>query len=175
MPRPVLLAVMGLPGAGKTAVAVALRAATGAARVSRDDLRAGWDDGPLGYGESDKARLFAAVLEAAGAELAAGRDVVVEGMPFSRTAEREAARALARGHDAGCVLALLDVPVAEARRRVEAATGHVAQDRRPGLVDDVAARFAPVDAGTVVVDARADVAVVVGEVRRAIEAARAAG
>ncbi len=174
MPRPVLVAVMGLPGAGKTAVAVELCAATGAARVSRDDLRAGWD-GPLGYGEADKARLFAAVLEAAGAELAAGRDVVVEGMPFSRAAEREAARALARGHDAGCVLALLDVPVAEARRRVEAATGHVAQDRRPGLVADVAARFAPVDAGTVVVDARADVAVVVGEVRRAIEAARAAG
>ena len=166
--RPVLIALMGLPGAGKSTVAAAL---AGATRVSRDAVRASWG-APLGYGEEDKAVLFRAVLFQAGAVLSAGQDVVLDGMPFSRETDRVAAMALAAEHGAGFVAVLLDLRVEEARRRVAGEGAHEAADRSAALVDEVAGRFTPPDPSVLVLDATRPVAELAARIREAVESAR---
>ncbi len=152
---------MGLPGAGKSTVAAAL----GMEVISRDAVRVA-----LGAGVGEKERLFAAVLDRAGALLAAGRDVAVD-LPFSAEAQRRALHDRAAAHGARVVFVLLDVPVDVARRRVAGAV-HVAEDRSPELVEAVAARFAPAGPDVVRLDATRPVSELVGAIRAAVERAR---
>jgi predicted kinase/mannose-6-phosphate isomerase-like protein (cupin superfamily) len=144
--RPVLICPIGLPGAGKSTLLDALAPRLpGMRRLSRDAIR--WDlfAQPV-YDTAEKQRILAVMLERAAAHLAAGEDVALDGATFSRQADRDAVAALARRRGAGLVIALCELPLAEAEARIAAdvvAARHSAQDRRPGLAADVAARFDP--------------------------------
>ena len=169
--RPVAVAIMGLPGAGKTVVAAELqRRVAGMRRVSRDELRAELLERP-DYGDAEKRMLLGAVLERTERHLASGRDVVLDGLTFSRRAERDALAAAAAKHGAAAVFALLELPLDVARRRVAGAQ-HAAADRTPALVADVAARFEPVAAGTLVLDATRPVEETAARLAAAVDAAR---
>ncbi len=94
---PVVLALMGLPGSGKTTVAERLARARDLAVVSRDAIRAAMFR-PCGYTEVEKETAYSALLLGVAACLELGRSCVVEGMPFSCAHEVDDVRKLA---DAG--------------------------------------------------------------------------
>jgi predicted kinase len=143
---------MGVPGAGKSAVAARMAEVLGVEVVDRDAIRAAMFPG-CAFTGVEKAAANAAVREAVAANCALGRACVVDGMTFARAADLAALRGCVA--DAGGTLLpiLLDCPVHVARARV-ATQPHVAADRTPDLVDAVAARFEtpPADAQTIAAD-----------------------
>ncbi|MCE5232670.1 MAG: AAA family ATPase [Mizugakiibacter sp.] len=149
---PVLIAPLGLPGAGKSALARALARRLGLPRVCRDAIRAAmFPEGTAAAAE--KRAAFAAALAAADAHLRARRGCVLDGATFARGADRRRVAALARRHGARLVWLWLDCPPALARGRVARQRAHPAPDRTPALVDAVAARFAPPPADAIRLDA----------------------
>lgn len=149
---PLLIAPLGLPGAGKSALARALERRLRLPRVCRDAIRAAlFPQGSAGAGEKHVA--FAAALAVAAEHLRAGRSCIIDGATFARQADRRRLEALARRHGARVVWLYLDCPPALARRRVARDRTHPAPDRTPALVDAVAARFAPPPAGALRLDA----------------------
>ncbi|MDQ3850763.1 MAG: AAA family ATPase, partial [Actinomycetota bacterium] len=86
---PVVVALMGLPGAGKTTLADALAPRIPARTVSRDVIRAAMFR-PCDFSEAEKQAAFAAVVHAVAVNGELRRSTVVEGMPFSRDGEFEA-------------------------------------------------------------------------------------
>lgn len=142
MNPPTLYAVCGLPGTGKTCYARRLAALTGAERLSRDELRTTLFDRP-DFSAEEKRRVFDRMIELARERLTAGRDVILEGMPFSRRAERDRVRALADECSASCRLVLCVCSDRTAMARIAAAPGHPARDRSPDLYLAVKARFEP--------------------------------
>lgn len=143
--KPLLLAIAGLPGAGKSTLARALAARFGLVRVDRDAIRcAMFPDLPASPTRTRAA--FRTALLAAEVHLIEGRPCVLDGMTLARAADRGRIAALAARHGAPHVLLWLDVAPAIARARVAAdrAEGvHPASDRDPELVAAVYARFEP--------------------------------
>ncbi len=131
--RPVLLAVGGLPGTGKTTLAGALAAATGATVASADATRKRLGGiGPgvhpqaaIGaglYTEEMNRRVYDGLNTDADEALRRGRSVVVDAT-FRRRADRERLRKLARARGARFVMVECVAPeevVAERLRRREA-------------------------------------------------------
>lgn len=143
---------MGLPGAGKSTLAAGLAAAMHWPVIDRDALRAGLFPQALGTAQ-EKDAANAATFAAVEASLARGRSCIVDGMSFADADQRDALRRLARRGDARCIFLWLDCPVPVAVRRVARQTEHRAVDRVPGLVVEVAARFAPPGADALRLDA----------------------
>ena len=136
-----LTCITGLPGTGKTHLARQLEAETGAVRLSRDEIRAELFKPPT-YSGAEKAEAFESMLIVAAYELSQGNDVILEGMPFSRRAERDAARKLASSLDAKFELIHCVCPEELALRRI-AAQDHPAADRNDALYFEVKSRFEP--------------------------------
>lgn len=147
-----LICIAGLPGTGKTHLAMRLADEMGALRLSRDEVRAKLFT-PPSYSDSEKALAFGAMLFIARYFLSQGRDVILEGMPFSRRSERDAARALAKEVGAEFKLLYCVCPDEVALQRI-ALQDHPAADRNEDLYYQVKARFEPIgeDEGAVVVD-----------------------
>jgi predicted kinase len=139
------VALVGLPGAGKTALAERLCEQLPLHRVDRDLIRAAmFPEGSSSLLE--KRAAFRGVIAAVEVNAALGRVSLVDGMPFSRSEDfTRLQNALAKVGQS--VLALwLDCPVALAQARVEIDRKkglHSASDRSADLVTDVAMRFAP--------------------------------
>ena len=150
---PLLILLMGLPGAGKSTLARGLAQRRGDARVDRDLLRARLFRGRA-VTAAQKQAANAAVWRRVAALLRDGRGVIVDGMTFASAAERRRAQALARRLRARCVALYLDCPPELARERVGRAPAHPATDRRPALVDEVARRFEPAPRDALRLDAR---------------------
>lgn len=148
-----LVALMGLPGAGKSTVAAHLRT-LGFEIVNRDALRA--ERYPaLGYTARDKALLNEAVYGAVRAALE-HRPVVTDGMTLSRRQEVEALREVAVLAGASFLPLLLQCPPEVAEQRVRADEGdaaHPAADRSAELVRIVHGRFETPPPDAVVLDA----------------------
>jgi aminoglycoside phosphotransferase family enzyme/predicted kinase len=139
-----LVLVGGAPGTGKTALAGALAAARGLRVVASDEVRRemlGPGAGPVPpgagrYAPEARARVYAECLARAGARLAAGESVVLDAS-WTRDADREDARALARAGGAGLLEVRCEAPaeVAVRRIRARAAAGEGASEADEAVAD----------------------------------------
>ena len=136
-----LTCIAGLPGTGKTHLAEQLEAETGSVRLSRDEIRADLFPAP-DYSDAEKKEAFDSMLITAAYELSQGNDVILEGMPFSRRWERDAARDLAALLSAEFELIYCMCPEESALKRI-AAQEHPAADRSEALYLEVRSRFEP--------------------------------
>jgi hypothetical protein len=143
--RATLHLVCGLPGAGKSTLALRLAEDTGAISFSPDVWLAALDFD--GHDPAARDRVERLQWDVARTLLAAGTDVILEKGFWSRT-ERDRYRAEAAAAGAVTVLHFLDVPVHELKRRVAARNRdpaclfHV----DPDTIDPWAASFEPPDA-----------------------------
>lgn len=139
--RPCIVAVMGLPGAGKSTVAQAIERELGMRRVCRDAIRAAMFP-RCDHSYVEKRAAFRSVLLALEINCALDASSVVDGMTFSRRNDYERVATLAAEHGAAILPLLIECTPALARERVaNDAAKHPAGDRQPGLVDEVASRF----------------------------------
>lgn len=141
-PDRLIVAVMGLPGAGKSRVADALEKQLGLRRVCRDAIRqAMFPD--CNYSYIEKRAAFRAVLLALEINCLLGEASVIDGMTFSRAGDFQSVSHLAKRMNFRAIALWIDCPPAIARDRIAAdaaAARHIARDRVPALVDAVLAR-----------------------------------
>lgn len=153
--RPVVVALIGLPGAGKSVVARALADQLGLRRVCRDTIRHAMF--PLcSYSFAEKRAAFRAVLLALEINCALGASSVIDGVTFSRRADLERVDRILRQHGCTGIPIFLDCPPDVARGRIAdeiAHNRHLARDRTPELVYEVQARFDPPPPNALVINA----------------------
>ena len=140
-----LTVFVGLPGSGKTYAAIRLEAETGAVRLSRDEIRVRLFDPPA-FTDAEKAVVFRVMLVLAEYHMGLSKDVILDGMTFSKKAQRDAARRLAE--KVGAEFELYECCCADdvALRRVQAQAGqHPASDRCEELFYRVKDYFEPVE------------------------------
>jgi len=134
-----VVALIGLPGSGKSRLAAHLCERQGLALIDRDAIRAELFP-ECSFTQAEKQAANQAVLQRLKEHCAAGRESLLDGMTFGRRSEREAVKAIAAEHGCRYLGLWLDCPVDVAMARV-AGQPHLANDRRPELVREVAARF----------------------------------
>lgn len=151
---PMVVALMGIPGSGKTTLAEILAPRVPARTVSRDAVRDAMFR-PCSFTDTEKAAAFDAVLQAIAANCVLGCSTVVDGMPFSRAGELEAVSQASEAHGGRTLPVFCRVAVEEAQRRVRAQRRDaepMADDRDEGLVVDVARRFRSLPEGALELD-----------------------
>ncbi|MBI2382764.1 MAG: ATP-binding protein [Gammaproteobacteria bacterium] len=148
-----VVALMGIPGSGKTTLARELARKTGLSIVDRDSIRAAMFPA-CRFTEAEKHAANGAVFAAVEAHGALGQGCIVDGMTFSSPAKRSRLRLLAYRHDLDYAAICLRCPVELAIERVQAQPRHPARDRDPELVREVATRFAPPEDDALVLDGR---------------------
>jgi predicted kinase len=138
---PLVLALMGLPGAGKSSLARLLSEATRWSILDRDQIRAELHPGDA----STAARLEAdrLLLRRAGSGVRAAMNLIVDGKTFALAADRAALEDVVDEAGGQVQWCWLDLPVDQAVSRVIKDSGHLAPDRDADLVLAVAQRFAP--------------------------------
>ena len=150
---PLLIVLIGLPGAGKSTLARALARERGTLHLDRDAIRARRFPRAR-FTEDEKLAANAEAWRRARVALLRRREVIVDGMTFARRAPRAQARRLARACGTRCVEIFLQCPVELAIERVRRSPDHPAGDRDAALVREVARRFDPVSRSAVRLDGR---------------------
>jgi predicted kinase len=147
MSVPTVLALAGLPGTGKSALARAIALRFGWPVLDKDVVRARLFGADVDFSREQDDHAMATLYDAARARLFAGAPgVIVDGRTFTR---REAVRALrAAAARAGARLLVVECrcapAVARERLRRDAAAGrHPARNRDAALHDRLAARAEP--------------------------------
>jgi predicted kinase len=169
-PPPLVVALIGLPGAGKSVVARALAGEFGLQRVCRDELRRAMF-AECTYSYAEKRAAFRAVLLAVEVNCALGRGSVIDGVTFSNRRDLERLDTTLKPYRVNPLALFLDCPPETARQRVarDVETGrHLAADRSPELVDEIMARFDPPPPSCIVLDARQNEEVLVREAVQAV-------
>lgn len=141
--HPVVVALIGLPGAGKSVVARALADQLGLRRVCRDTIRHAMFP-VCSYSFAEKRAAFRAVLLALEINCVLGESSVIDGVTFSRRSDLERVDQVIRHHGCTAVPIFLDCPADVARGRIADEiehNQHTARDRTPELVYEVQARF----------------------------------
>lgn len=175
-PRPVVIPLVGLPGAGKTTLAGALVEAFALRQVSRDVIRDALFPA-CRYTPTEQRAAFRAVVLAVEVNCALGVGTVIDGMTFSRGADLARVDELARRYDALSVPIWLDVPPHVARERIArdlTRGAHPAADRNPGLVAQVSRRFEAPPSAVAAIDASQSVDAVREQAFAIVRAALAA-
>ncbi|HEV7489913.1 MAG TPA: AAA family ATPase [Rhodanobacteraceae bacterium] len=141
--RALIVALIGLPGAGKSTVARTLEVRLGLRRVCRDAIRQAMFP-RCNFSFVEKRAAFRTVLLTVEINCLLGESSVIDGMTFSRREDYDQVVALADAHGFDILPLLIDCPPALARERIarDLLDGkHPAADREPDLVDIVARRF----------------------------------
>jgi predicted kinase len=140
---PVVVALIGLPGSGKSVVANALADQLGMRRVCRDAIRQGMFP-RCSYSFAEKRAAFRALLLALEINCMLGESSVIDGVTFSRRRDLLRVDAAIRRYRFTPVPIFLDCPPEVARARIAADVTnnrHLARDRTPDIVTEVLARF----------------------------------
>lgn len=169
---PLAVALMGIPGAGKSCVARMLEHEFGLRRVCRDTIRAAMFP-QCEHSFAEKQAALHGVLLAVEINGLLGASSVVDGMTFSGAEERRRLAQLAGRQGLGLLMVMLDCPVELARERVLRDLGagtHPAADRHADLVDAVAARFVPPPPDALHIDASLPPDAVLRRAREAVAA-----
>lgn len=114
--RPLVVAMMGLPGAGKTLIAQTLERELGLRRICRDSIRRALFP-RCSYSFVEKRAAFRSVLLALEINCLLGEASVVDGITFSRRQDFDQIEALASAHGFDTLPLLIDCPPALARAR----------------------------------------------------------
>lgn len=173
--RPWVVALMGLPGAGKSLVARMLEREFDLRLVSRDAIRAAMFP-TCEHSFAEKQAALHGVVLAVEINGLLGASSVIDGVTFSRIEDRRRVVELSRKQGLGLLQLMLDCPVEIARERVLqdlAGRAHPAADRNADLVDAVAARFASPPADAIRIDASLPQEDVLRLAREAVAAALA--
>lgn len=163
--RALIVALIGLPGAGKSTVARVLERELRLRRVCRDDIRRAMFP-RCDYSFIEKRAAFRTLLLALEINCLLGDSSVIDGMTFSRRDDYDQVAALADAHGFDVLPLLIDCPPEIARERVGRdrlagdllGAAHPAEDREPGLVDIVARRFDLPPAAAIRIDATRPIA-----------------
>jgi predicted kinase len=154
--RSMVVALIGLPGAGKSTVASALESELSLRRICRDAIRRAMFP-RCDYSFVEKRAAFRTLLLALEVNCLLGESSVIDGMTFARRDDFDQVVARAGMHGFDVLPLLIDCPPALARERIArdivANRAHPADDREPGLVDVVARRFDPPPAAAIRIDA----------------------
>ncbi len=152
---PVVVALIGLPGAGKSMVARALEDQLGLRRVCRDAIRHAMFP-RCAYSFAEKRAAFRSMLLALEINCLLGESTVLDGVTFTRN--RDLMRVDAAIHRYGFrpIPIYLECPPDVARARIASDVKHdrhLARDRTPEIVNDVLVRFDPPPASALRIDA----------------------
>lgn len=154
--HPVAVALIGLPGAGKTLVAEYLKRTLQVRIVNRDEIRRALFP-ECAYSQPEKRASVQAAFLAVEVNAALGESTVVDGMTFSKRADLERLATLVRKYGLVFVPIWLDVSAELAKSRIQAdldsGQTHLADDRIPEMVDSVLAGFQRPSADVPVIDA----------------------
>jgi predicted kinase len=154
--KPVVVALIGLPGAGKTVVARALEDQLGLRRVCRDAIRHGMFP-KCSYSFAEKRAAFRAMLLALEINCLLGESSVLDGVTFSRRRDLMRVDAAIHRYSFTPVPIFLECPPDVARARIAADVAndrHLARDRTPDVVTEVLSRFDAPPPNALVIDAR---------------------
>ena len=141
--QPIVVALIGLPGSGKSVVARALADQLGLRRVCRDTIRHAMFP-VCSYSFAEKRAAFRAVMLALEINCLLGESTVIDGVTFSRRRDLVRVDSVIRHYGFTPIPIYLDCPPGVAHGRIASEiehNQHVARDRTPDLVYEVQARF----------------------------------
>jgi predicted kinase len=153
-----LVLMAGLPGAGKSTLALALAPQFSAAVLNKDSIRhALFSGSDVEYSREQDEFVMDLMLQTAQFLWLRNpsRIVILDGRPFSRSGQIERAIQVAEGAQQGWRILECVCSEETARRRLEessAADGHPAQDRGYSLYLEVKDRFEPITRPKTVID-----------------------
>jgi predicted kinase len=153
--QPVVIALIGLPGAGKTIVARALEDQLKLRRLCRDTIRQAMFP-RCSYTFAEKRAAFRALLLGLEINCLLTESSVIDGMTFSRRRDLERVDEVVRRYSHIPLPVFLDCPPQIARERVArdlATNQHLARDRTAEVVNEVLARFDPPPPSALVINA----------------------
>ena len=157
--RVLVVALMGLPGAGKSTIAQVLVERLALRVVCRDRIRAAMFP-QCDFSFIEKRAAFRSVLLAVEINAVLGCSSVIDGMTFARVEDRERLADIARAHAFDLLWLFVDCSPAVARARIRLdrrQREHPARDRDPGLVAAVAGRFETLPDEAVRIDGNASI------------------
>ena len=153
---PLLIAMAGLPGTGKTTLATALAEALPAVVLDKDKLRAGLiPPEKIEYTRAQDDYIFELLLKAAEYNLNRGRNVILDGRTFTRRYQVDRVALFAANQKVTLNVIECVCPQELALRRLEqdlAAGSHPAADRPPGLYQRLKDESEPIEASHLEVD-----------------------
>ena len=155
---PIVVALIGLPGSGKSIAARALQDQMGLRRVCRDTIRQAMFP-RCSYSFAEKRAAFRSLLLAVEVNCMLGESSVIDGVTFSRHSDLQRVDAAIRRYGCLPIPIYLDCPPDVARARIAddiANNRHLARDRTPEIVADVMVRFDPPPANAIVINSDID-------------------
>jgi predicted kinase len=153
--KPVVVALIGLPGAGKSVVARALEDQLGLRRICRDAIRQAMFP-KCSYSFAEKRAAFRGMLVALEVNCMLEVSSVLDGVTFSRRRDLLRVDAVIRRYGFTPVPIFLDCPPDLARARIAddvRNNRHLARDRTPEIVTEVLVRFEDPPPNALVIDA----------------------
>ena len=153
--KPFVIALIGLPGAGKSVVARALEDQLGLRRICRDAIRQAMFP-KCSYSFAEKRAAFRSMLVALEVNCMLGISSVLDGVTFSRRSDLLRVDAVIRRFGFTPVPIYLDCPPDVARARIAEDVlnnRHLARDRTPEIVTEVLVRFEAPPPTALVIDA----------------------
>jgi predicted kinase len=172
--KPVVVALIGLPGAGKSVVARAIEDQLGLRRVCRDAIRHAMFP-RCSYSFAEKRSAFRSMLLALEINCMLGESSVIDGVTFSRRRDLARVDSVIGRYGFTPIPIFLECPADIARARIASDVAndrHLARDRTPDVVSEVMVRFDPPPPTALLISANQPAAEVCRQAIAAIMAVR---